>query len=377
MNTQMLAHMRQILAGRRVLVTGHTGFKGAWLSLWLRELGAEVHGLALAPPSAPSAFEAMALGLLLASETRQDVRDGEALRATLARTEPEVVFHLAAQPLVRQSSLVPPETFAINVMGTVHLLEALRRRARPCTVVVVTSDKCYAERAAPHSHAETDPLGGHDAYAASKAAAEIVTASYRASFFPPAQVADHGIAIATARAGNVIGGGDWGRDRLVPDTIRSLAAGEVVAIRAPEAVRPWQHVLEPLGGYLALAARLHDRRDPARGRFATAYNFGPSSEAERPVRHVVSALVSAWGKGHWQAVREIDGPREAPVLRLSVAKASHELGWSSRWPFAQTVDETVRWYRAHHEGAAAQTLRALSISQIEAFCGEGAQRPTA
>jgi len=267
-----------------------------------------------APPSEPSAFEAMALAPLLASDTRHDVRDAEALRATLARTEPELVFHLAAQPLVRQSYLEPAETFETNVMGTLHLLEALRLRARPCTVVVVTSDKCYAERATPHGHTETDPLGGHDAYAASKAAAEIVTASYRASFFPPARVAEHGIAIATARAGNVIGGGDWGRYRLVPDTIRSLAAGEVVAIRAPEAVRPWQHVLEPLGGYLTLAARLDDRADPARGRFATGYNFGPSSEAARPVRHVVSALVSAWGAGHWQAVRELDGPRLVHVI---------------------------------------------------------------
>ena len=350
-------------AGKRVLLTGHTGFKGSWLALWLLQMGACVSGIALDPDTSPNLFDALHLagtdlpGQLL--DQRADIRDANALAALVAEADPEVVLHLAAQPLVRRSYSDPLGTWATNVQGSLHVLEALRSLAHPCAVVMVTTDKVYANREWCYGYRETDRLGGHDPYSASKAAAELAIASWRASFCGVAPHQTPHLAIATARAGNVIGGGDWAADRIVPDAMRACAAGEPLVLRNPQATRPWQHVLEPLSGYLVLAEALH--RDPAA--YAEAWNFGPHLEANRPVAELVEALHQHW-PGQWHDHSDPQAPHEAGLLHLVIDQASHRLYWQPRWDFATTVARTAAWYRQVAGGA---DPLACCLADLEAY----------
>ena len=357
-------------AGVPVLVTGHTGFKGSWLSLWLHRLGAQVSGFALAPPTEPSNFVASGVEGLLAHHVIADVRDRAAVRATIEKVAPRVIFHLAAQPLVRESYKQPLETFDVNVMGTAAVLDAVRERGAPCVVVVVTSDKCYENQEHLWGYREIDPMGGHDPYSASKGAAELVVSAYRRSFFPAASLEKHGISVASARAGNVIGGGDWAKDRLMVDAVLALEGKEPVQIRNPTAVRPWQHVLEPLGGYLLLAERLLERRDPM---LCSAWNFGPVAADCLPVQTIVEEACRAWGGGRWNAHASQGAPHEAGVLRLNIDKAQSLLRWQPRWRVHEAVRRTVAWYRSFY--AAPQSSMANrcldDIAAYESVTGEG------
>jgi len=341
--------------GKRVLLTGHTGFKGAWLALWLQRLGAQVTGLALAPATTPNLFEAARVGELLDSQT-VDLRDAALVAERVRQAQPEVVLHLAAQALVRESYRAPLETFATNVMGTAHLLDALRQVDGVRSVVVVTTDKVYQNREWVYPYREDDALGGHDPYSASKAATELVTASYVASF-----LRDRGVALATARAGNVIGGGDWSADRLLPDAVRAWQVGRPLEIRRPEAIRPWQHVLEPLAAYLRLAEQLWSQPQ-----LAGAYNFGPATAEAATVRTVVAQARQVWGDGDVVWGDGTEGPHEAGWLALEVAKARQVLGVQSRWDLATSVARTMRWYREHHAGADARTLCLAELADYEA-----------
>jgi CDP-glucose 4,6-dehydratase len=340
-------------SGRRVLVTGHTGFKGAWLCEWLLGLGADVHGLAL-PALKPSLFFALGLERRM-KHAIQDIRNLHELEHAVSVVQPDIIFQLAAQALVRVSYREPVQTFSTNAIGTANLLEAVRTTRRACTVVVITTDKCYennlpAEGGSARSFTETDPLGGHDPYSASKAAAEIVVASYRDSFF--AQGTE--VALASARAGNVVGGGDWAEDRIVPDCIRALSAGQPIPVRNPGFTRPWQHVLEPLGGYLWLGAKLERARATKSAaeisRYAQAFNFGPRPDANRSVRDLVEEVLRHW-PGTWEQIEQEKHLPEAPLLSLAIDKARHVLGWQPRWDFAATIRETVAWYRTAHDRA--------------------------
>ena len=344
-------------AGRRVFLTGHTGFKGAWLALWLQSLGAEVTGFSLDPPTQPSLFEACRISDSM-QDLRGDIREAPALAAALAAARPDVVFHLAAQSLVRASYADPVDTYLTNVMGTVHLLEAVRQHSGSVRAVVnVTSDKCYQNREWLWGYRETDALGGHDPYSNSKACAELVTAAYRASFFGAAPGDPIQPRLATARAGNVIGGGDWAADRLVPDMIRAFSDKRAVVIRHPEAVRPWQHVLDPLSGYLRLAEELCNGGEDA----AEGWNFGPAEDEARPVSWIVSQLARAWGDGaSWQHDAAAQ-PHEAAMLRLDCSKAWGRLGWRSRWSLDESLRRVVAWHRAHLDRA---DMRAFSLAQL-------------
>lgn len=347
-------------AGRRVLVTGHTGFKGSWLALWLQQLGARVSGVALAPSTDPNLFEAAGVDRGLDSHV-QDIRDSTRLRATLEKCEPEVVFHLAAQALVRASYRDPLGTFSTNVQGTANLLDAVRGLDSVRVIVVVTSDKVYANTGAGFPFRETDALGGHDPYSASKAAAEIVCASFRDAF-----LATLGAAVATARAGNVIGGGDWSEDRLIPDAVRAWSAGGSLAVRRPEAIRPWQHVLEPLCGYLRLAERLWS--EPA---LAGAFNFGPATHEAASVRDVIELAQRAYGQAQVSWGDGDEGPHEAPVLCLETARARNALGVRARWGLDESVFRTLSWYRRFGDGIGAPELCAADIEAFEAAaCAE-------
>jgi CDP-glucose 4,6-dehydratase len=343
--------------GRRVLVTGHSGFKGAWLGLWLAQLGAMPLGLSL---PAQDEAERERLGFLdgIMSGVACDIRNAQATRAALEQFAPEIVLHLAAQPLVRQSYRDPRLTFETNVMGTLNLLEAIRAQPSVHSVVIATTDKCYENREWPWPYREIDPLGGHDPYSASKACTEILAASWRSSF---AASPERPIAIATARAGNVIGGGDWAPDRLVPDAVRAFSDGKPLALRNPGATRPWQHVLDALCGYLLLAERLHADG----GRFAEAWNFGPDSGAERSVSAVLETLVRFWGDGACQQGDHASGPHEANRLALDSSKARQHLGWQPRLGFEPAIAMTARWYRRHRLGPPAAELIAADIQSYE------------
>jgi CDP-glucose 4,6-dehydratase len=350
------------LRGKRVLVTGVTGFKGAWLAWWLHRLGAQVSGLALPPPTTPSLFEQLRLADVI--EYREaDLRDPASSRLVWS-LDVDVVLHLAAQSLVRQSYEEPVATFATNVLGTAHVLDAFRAgRDRRVAVVVVTTDKCYENREWVYGYREDDALGGHDPYSASKACAELVTKSYQRSFFPAERIDAHGVAIASARAGNVIGPGDWARDRLVPDAMAALVEGRPIPVRNPSSVRPWQHVLEPLAGYLCLAARLLSAEA---ARYAEAWNFGPAQESERSVRQLVEELLVGWGGGRWEAIGDANARHEARMLKLSIEKVVARLGWRPVWGFSEAARRTARGYRALVDVSPAGA-RALLSEEIEAY----------
>jgi CDP-glucose 4,6-dehydratase len=340
--------------GRRIFLTGHTGFKGGWLSLWLQAMGAEVHGYALNPPTDPNIFAAADVGKGMASSVIADIRDADSLRLAMQTVRPEIIFHLAAQPLVRYSYAQPAETYAVNVMGTVHLLEAVRATSGVKAVVNVTTDKCYENREWLWGYRENEPMGGFDPYSSSKGCAELVTAAYRRSFLEPA-----GIALASARAGNVIGGGDWAADRLIPDFLRAMDAGETLRIRSPNAIRPWQHVLEPLSGYLMLAERLCT--DGAA--FAEAWNFGSSDEDARSVQWIVERLAEIRKDVNWKC-DEAPQPHEAHYLKLDCSKAHIQLNWQPRWQLATALNKTVEWHQAWREG---QNMRATTLAQISDY----------
>jgi CDP-glucose 4,6-dehydratase len=331
--------------GRRVLLTGHTGFKGSWLALWLLELGAQVTGLALPPDTEPNLFAQLGLEERL-DHRLGDIRDASQVASLVNEVRPQVVLHLAAQPLVRRSYAEPAATWATNVMGSIHLLEALRSLQEPCTAVLITTDKVYRNNEWLYGYRENDPLGGHDPYSSSKAAAELAIASWRASFCGSQPHQTPHLLIASARAGNVIGGGDWAADRIVPDAMRALGRGEPIGVRNPAATRPWQHVLEPLGGYLLLAERLS--ADPS---LADAFNFGPQLEANRSVRELVEQALRHW-PGSWVDQSDPQAPHEASLLNLVIDKAHHQLGWAPRWNFATTLERTVNWYRRLQQGQA-------------------------
>ncbi|MDQ6640131.1 MAG: CDP-glucose 4,6-dehydratase [Pseudomonadota bacterium] len=361
----VLAHDRSFWRGKRVLLTGHTGFKGAWLALWLRHLGAEVTGIAL-PAVEPSLYRLVDLETTIASRI-VDLRDAAAVAAAVRAARPEIVFHLAAQALVRASYREPLVTFVTNTMGTAHLLDALRSAPDARVAVVVTTDKVYRNREWAYPYREGDALGGHDPYSASKAAAELIAASYRSAFLEA-----QGVAVATARAGNVIGGGDWCEDRLIADAVRAWSTGAVLRVRRPGAIRPWQHVLDPLAGYLRLAERLWD--SPG---LADAYNFGPRTDEAASVGAVIALARAAYGVGEWSADAEAGGPHEAGRLALEVARARAVLGVASQWGLGEAVERTMRWYRRQHDGAAALALCEADIADHEAARAQSADAQAA
>lgn len=349
-------HSQGFWQGKRVLLTGHTGFKGAWLGLWLHRLGAEVTGISLPPNTTPSLFDLAGIEGLCASHYC-DIREAPALASMVKQTRPQIVFHLAAQALVRASYETPVSTFATNVMGTVHLLEALRELDCVRVAVMVTTDKVYQNNEWAWPYREDDGLGGHDPYAASKAASEMVIASYRQSY-----LASRGVAVASARAGNVLGGGDWAADRLIPDAIRAWSSGRPLDIRRPQAIRPWQHVLEPVAAYLTLAERLWRQPD-----LAGAYNFGPRTHETASVHDVVELARAAYGRGDVHYCSHDAGPHEAGLLALEIAKARSLLGYEPRWSLQQAVERTIAWYRALDGGAQARQLCGADIAAFGAL----------
>jgi len=353
---EAVAVNRSFWQGKRVFLTGHTGFKGSWLALWLADMGAEVHGYALAPPSEPSLFEVADVAARLAGHTLADLRDTQALQAAMADAQPDIVFHLAAQSLVRPSYTAPVDTYAVNVMGTVNLLEAVRNTPGVAAVVNVTTDKCYENREWVWPYREDEALGGFDPYSSSKACSELVTAAYRRSFLGAA-----GVQLASARAGNVIGGGDWAADRLVPDFLRALDAGEELVIRSPHAVRPWQHVLEPLSGYLTLAERLASEG----AAFAEAWNFGPEDADARPVSWIVDYLCGRVAGASWR-LDASPQPHEAHTLRLDSSRARALLAWKARWDLPAALDMTLEWHQAWRQGEAMAEVTRRQIRAYEA-----------
>jgi CDP-glucose 4,6-dehydratase len=354
-----LGMRRSFWRGRRVFLTGHTGFKGGWLSLWLQHLGARLTGYALAAPTKPSLFELARVDSGMSSVIG-DIRDRAKLTAVIRDTGPEVVIHMAAQPLVRQSYVDPVETYSTNVMGTVHLLEAVRQCPSVRAVVNVTTDKCYENREWVWPYRENEPMGGFDPYSSSKGCAELVTGAYRNSFFNATEYSQHQVALASARAGNVIGGGDWASNRLIPDILAAFAAGKPAIIRSPHAIRPWQHVLEPLSGYLLLAQRLFEDGTEV----AEAFNFGPLNEDARTVQWVVENLQSLWGNSaSWQLDNSIN-PHEANHLKLDISKAGERLGWYPRIALREALAMTIDWAAGQQRG---EDPRALTMRQIDAF----------
>jgi CDP-glucose 4,6-dehydratase len=347
--------------GKKVLVTGHTGFKGSWLCEWLLLLGAQVSGYSLAPPTDPSLFDQ--LGLQERVDHRiGDVRDRDTLSSAIREIQPDVVFHLAAQSLVRQSYTEPVETYTTNVLGTVHLLQALRDLEKSCAAVFITSDKCYENREWYYGYREDDTLGGYDPYSSSKACAEVAIQSFRRSFF--GKKSPSCIAIASSRAGNVIGGGDWATDRILPDCIRALSHDEPIAVRNPTATRPWQHVLEPLSGYLLLAQKIYPSVNARSEALRSAFNFGPKIESNHNIKELVEEVLKHW-PGRWEDHSDPNGPHEAGLLHLNIDKAWHYLRWHPVWSFEEAVEQTVTWYRLAHEcDYDSKTIREESVAQI-------------
>jgi CDP-glucose 4,6-dehydratase len=346
-------------SGKRVLLTGHTGFKGSWSSLWLQSMGAQVVGYALAPPTNPSLFDVAQVGRGMSSVIG-DIRDMAKLQAVFIEHKPEIVIHMAAQPLVRYSYQNPVETYSINVMGTVHLLEAVRNTPGVKVVVNVTTDKCYENKEWVWGYRENEPMGGYDPYSNSKGCAELVSASYRSSFFNPINHGQHGVALATVRAGNVIGGGDWAQDRLIPDMLAGFEQGRRVNIRNPHAIRPWQHVLEPLRGYLTLAERLFEN-GPS---FAEGWNFGPNDEDAKPVSWIAKQMAELWGNTAQWHIDTGEHPHEATYLKLDISKARSRLDWHPALRLNEALKLIVDWSKQRQSGA---DIRALTLAQIQAY----------
>jgi len=355
----MIPEIFNVYKHRRVLITGHTGFKGSWLCLLLNELGADVYGYALEPPSHPSLFIEARIGELITSYIG-DIRNLNDLQEVMQKVQPEIVIHMAAQPLVRESYKIPVETYAINVMGTVHLLEACRNTKSVKSIVNVTTDKCYENREWHWGYRENEPMGGYDPYSNSKGCSELVTSSYRNSYFNPKDYKKHGVAVASARAGNVIGGGDWTDDRLIPDFIRAISKGEEVRIRSPYAIRPWQHVLEPLTGYLTLAAKLFTEGS----KYAQGWNFGSDDNDAQNVEWITKTICKLWGQGASYKVDTNPQPHEANYLKLDCSKAKAELGWTPKWDIETTLISIVDWNKAYLDGA---DVRMKTLEQIEKY----------
>ncbi len=355
--------------GRRVFLTGHTGFKGGWLALWLARRGAQIRGYALDPATEPNLFSAASVATVL-DDIRGDIRDYAQLESSMTEFRPEVVFHLAAQPLVRRSYVDPLGTYSTNVMGTAHVLEAVRKTSGVRAVVCVTSDKCYQNQEWDRPYRETDTLGGFDPYSSSKACAEIVCAAYRSSFFPVDRLDEHRVALAAARAGNVIGGGDWSEDRLIPDLVRGFQAGQPVLIRQPQAVRPWQHVLESLNGYMLLAEKLLDLgSSDAPAQFCSAFNFGPGDEDAWPVERIATKLAEMWGGGATWTRDSVAGVHEHHSLTLDSSKAREQLGWQPRLGIEATLEWTLKWYRDWQQGADMNEETSAQIATFEQLAG--------
>ncbi len=354
---------RNFWQGKKVFITGHTGFKGSWLCLWLHQLGARVIGYSLKPPTDPSLFDLCRIDQIVKTVIA-DVRDLKALSREMNQASPDIVFHMAAQPLVRDSYNIPVETYAINVMGTVSLFEAVRNITSVKAVINVTTDKCYENKETTREYREDDRLGGYDPYSNSKACSELVTTAYRSSYFNPEDYASHGVAIASARAGNVIGGGDWATDRIIPDCIRAFFRTEPVLIRNPHAVRPWQHVLEPLSGYLMLAQKLYQHGS----RYSGAWNFGPSDSDAKSVEWLVNRLCAKWGADVSYRTDKGIHPHEANYLKLDCSKAKSELGWQPRWLLDRAIDSIVEWTKAYQEN---RDLKQVCFKQIEEYSRTG------
>lgn len=347
-------------SGKRVFLTGHTGFKGSWLALWLQDMGAEVHGYALQPPTDPNLYSIANVMAGMTSSTIADIRDLNVLSCAIQAANPEIIFHMAAQPLVRYSYQAPLETYATNVMGTVNLFEAVRAVTGVKAVINVTTDKCYENREWMQGYREDEPLGGHDPYSSSKACAELVTAAYRCSFFEAT-----GVSLASVRAGNVLGGGDWAEDRLVPDFLRASDRGELLQVRSPGAIRPWQHVLDPLSGYMRLAEKLYVEGVE----FAEAWNFGPSDSDAKPVCWIVERLAAATPGAKWQC-DEARHPHEAHYLKLDSSKAMSRLGWKPRWQLEEALAKVLEWHAAWRHG---EDMRGYSLAQIHRHETEGTE----
>jgi CDP-glucose 4,6-dehydratase len=346
--------------GKCVFLTGHTGFKGGWLSLWLTSMGAKVTGYSLNPNTSPNFFEVAQVQADLENSQIADIRDLEKLQKEMASARPEIVIHMAAQPLVRYSYVNPVETYATNVMGTVNLLESIRVLDCVRAVVVVTTDKCYENNEWAWGYRENEPMGGHDPYSNSKGCAELVTSGYRQSFFPPEKYSKHKVAIASARAGNVIGGGDWSEDRLIPDAIKAFEAKEALMIRNPLATRPWQHVLEPLSGYLTLAQALYEKG----ANFNGGWNFGPRDDDARSVQEVINILIKGWGSAATWTQDQSEQPHEAHSLKLDCSKARQYLNWVPRWSLEQAIENITQWQQAHQQQG---NMHEISLKQIAAY----------
>jgi CDP-glucose 4,6-dehydratase len=345
---------------KKVLLTGHTGFKGSWLSLWLQSMGADLIGYSLRPPTNPNLYDIANVGLEMQSVIG-DIRDFDLLKSVVDEYSPEIVIHMAAQPLVRYSYRNPVETYSTNVMGTVNLLEAVRLSDKVRVVINVTSDKCYENREWLWGYREDDAVGGFDPYSNSKGCSELVTASYRNSFFPPNNFSSHGLSLASARAGNVIGGGDWADDRLIPDLIRAIDQDKPIRIRNPNSIRPWQHVLEPLSGYLLLAERMY--KDGAS--FSESWNFGPDDSDAKPVKWILNQIINSWGiEKTWMTV-EGDQLHEAQYLRLDCSKSKARLNWAPRWAIDRSIDNIVQWHKSYSSN---ENMRELTIKQIDDYC---------
>ena len=360
--TKLSKFLSEAFRGRRVLVTGHTGFKGSWLCIWLNELGAEVTGVGLDPYSQRDNFVLSGVGQRLKADIRADIRDGRRMAEIMASCQPEVVFHLAAQPLVRLSYELPVETYETNVMGTIHVMEAMRRTDSVRVGVMITTDKCYENREQIWGYRENEPMGGYDPYSSSKGCAELAISSWRRSFFNPLDYGTkHHVSLASVRAGNVVGGGDWAKDRIVPDCIRALEAGKPIDIRNPKAIRPWQHVLEPLSGYMLLAAKM--LQEPTA--YCEGWNFGPRAESITPVWEVAERIVKYYGRGELRDVSDSNALHEATLLMLDISKARVRLGWEPRTDIERCCQMTADWYRRY----TSENVYDLCVEQINDFAG--------